>query len=145
MSRRLIAAMCTALGCIGFLGGCGGGSSSVDTTSTASLCPAVLSAQARYAAATGAMGLQFENLVLETRARKTLEALLLRVEQLQGVAGESQRDKLASLALALSNQLKTFRAFEEHDRQAASQYGNSINAPLRHGLADLRTICGRPH
>ena len=140
--RYSIVASCMVVGSVGALG-CGGGSSSVDTTSAAGLCPTVLAAQTRYLEATGAMGLQFENLPLESRARKALETFLRRVEQLAPLTSASQQRQLTPFIAALSNQLKTFEAMEQHDLERANKYGNQVNAPLRRGLADLRTICSQ--
>jgi hypothetical protein len=146
MSRCPIAGICVAVA-VALLAGCGGSNKPVAKTEPAgatgakTLCRAVLEAQKQYTAATNAMGLQFENKPLESRARRALETMLLRVRQLRRVAPASQQRALAPLGVALSNQLKTFIALEQRDLKTAARYGNSINVPLRRGMADLRKIC----
>jgi hypothetical protein len=149
MSRHPIAAICVGLTSV-VLAGCGGGSKPVvttkpvDTSSAKTLCPTVLEAQKRYTAATTAMGLQFENKRVVDPAVKSLEELRLRVGQLERVASERQRRLIAPLSVALTNQLLTIRALQQHDVKTAAKYGNSINVPLRRGLAAVRTICAHP-
>lgn len=149
MSRYPIAGVCAALAVV-LLAGCGGSNKPVANTEPAgatgakTLCPAVLEAQKQYTAATNAMGLQFKNKPLESRARRALETMLLRVRQLRRVTPASRQRALASLGVALSNQLKTFIALEQRDFKTAAKYGNSVNVPLRRGMADLRKICAHP-
>jgi hypothetical protein len=144
MSRQFVAAACAAVGFVG-IAGCGASASkSLDTTSAEGLCPAVRTAYGRYAAATSAMGLQLENIVLLVASKKAAEAFLRRTEQLERVTSGAQKRELASLQRALSDQLKTFEAFENHNLTEVAKYGNSINARLRQGLIDLGTICPPP-
>jgi hypothetical protein len=148
MSRHLSAALCATA--ILALAGCGGGGKSgvttkpVDTSSAKGLCPTVLEAQRKYTAAAAAMGLQFEKKRLVAPAVKSLEALRLRLGELQRVVSERQRRTLAPLAVALADQLLTIQALAQHDVKTAAKYGNSINVPLRRGMIDLRKICSNP-
>jgi hypothetical protein len=143
--RRAIAVSSCAASIMALVSGCGGASSSDSATNRASakrLCPTVLAAEKRYTAATTAMSVRFYDKPLETRARRAIEALVPKVEELQRASVASQRSKLVPLVFALSNQLKTLKGFEKHDLAQVAKYGNSVNVPLRQGMKNLRAICG---
>ena len=148
MGRRAIAVVSCAASIVALIAGCGGGSSTDSASSTTNrasakrLCPTVLAAQKRYTAATLAMSLRFHDKPLETRARKAIEALLPKVEELQRASVASQRSRLQPLATALFNQLMTLKGFEKNDLAQVAKYGNSVNVPLGQGTKNLRAICG---
>jgi hypothetical protein len=142
--RQSSAAVCI-LAALLLGGGCGGSSKPatkpVDTSSVKGLCPTVLEVHRRYTNAANAMSLRFEDKRLVAATLKAIEELRLRVGQLSRVASERQRSQLAPLSTALLNQLLTIKAIVQHDTKTAAKYGNSINAPLRRGTANLLAIC----
>jgi hypothetical protein len=137
MSRYMIVALCAAVGFVS-LAGCG---SSSNPNSAEALCPSVRTAYGNYSRAMAAMGLQVQNIGYRVASKKAAEALLRRTQQLEQRAAGVHRQQLSSFNAALSDQVKTFEAFEEHNLRAVRKYSASVNEPLRKGLIDLGRIC----
>jgi hypothetical protein len=142
MRGRTPAAAAAVAGLVALAGcGGGGGDGAVRTVSAEDLCRQVRSAEREYNSAAEAMGLQFTNRSVEEPTRRAAEALLLEVQRLERVSSGERKRRLAQLAGGLSNQIKTFEAFERHDEQEAARYGNSIQGSIARGLDNLRLIC----
>ena len=144
MSKRMASLVCGACSAVALLAGCGGsshGSASVNTTSVAGLCPSVRSSLKQYETTTATMSIRFTDKFFEIPAREAAQALLVRVRQLERLSAPQQKLQLVPLFEALSNQVRTLEAFERNDPAEARKFGNSINAPLRQGLKDLKAIC----